>query len=409
MDAYVKLQDPVGQFPAEFARMADAMAHGMNPAAKDLETTTEGLGLSLGEVIGLAGDMAKELTKAKFDKSAKDLEKWADATAQAVEGLDAYDTAMKGMDWGQSDLDGAVTAMSKFTEAHFALKDIQADTEKAFDSLTESVKANGKSFDVTTDKGRANQAALEDVAHALDTKLAAAYADADGDQEKFKENAGKLAAETLTRLQKELGLSKSQTDDMAKALGLLPEDLETRYKLSGDEEAKAKIGLLQGAIDALPKDVQAKVTQQIILGDYQAPSPRSRATTTGTRRSWTPTSRTRRTGRCPTSGGYIASYYRSHKWCRSPRWCTRAYSMRVGPSCVAAGSAGNAAPRSSAPGTGGPRSCPVRRTCRRAPGSPVPAGPGRSWRAAGHRARSRSTREGPPPRRSRSPSRRRRR
>jgi hypothetical protein len=183
--------------------------------------------------------------------------------------MQAFSDAMGSLDFRTAALDGAVAGMQRFTESHFGLINIAADTEEAFDNLSESVKENGKTFDVTTEKGRANVGALEEVAAALDTKLAAAYVDANGSQEKFAESAGRLAADTLTRLQRELGLSDEQTAALAASLGLLPEDIETRYKLSGDEEAKLRIGLLQTAIENLPKDVQTQVTQKILVGDYQ--------------------------------------------------------------------------------------------------------------------------------------------
>lgn len=216
----------------------------------------------------LAGDKARD-AKADFKGAADALEKWTDETARAIEGAQAFSDAVGSIDYAAADLEGAVAGMSKFTEQNRGLVNIHADLEESFDGLQEAYKKNGKSLDVTTEKGRANQDAIEDVAKALDTRLAAAYVDADGDQATFAANAGKLAQDTLKRLQKELGLSDEQTEALADSLGLLPEDLETRYKLSGDEEAKLKLGLLQGAIDSLDKDVQAKVTQQIIVGDYQ--------------------------------------------------------------------------------------------------------------------------------------------
>ena len=197
------------------------------------------------------------------------LTKWADDTGRAITGMQGYHDALANTDWGATALAGAETAMGNYTDTHFALTNILATTEGALDGLTAPVKENGKTFDVTTDAGRANEQALQDVAHAMDTELAAAYTDAHGNMDTFKSKANEISTKTLTRLQKELGLSDSQTADLAKQLGLLPEDIETRYKLSGDEEAQGKIQLLQTAIDNLPDDVQTTVTQQIITGDYQ--------------------------------------------------------------------------------------------------------------------------------------------
>jgi len=172
------------------------------------------------------------------------------------------------MDWGAAALDGAVSAMSEFTDAQFGLINIASDAADAYDGWNEAIKENGKTLDVNTDKGRKNLDALEDVARTLDTKLAAAYKDAGGDMDKFREKAGAISDEAISKLMPALKNSGISADQLADMLGLLPEDIETRYKLSGNAEAMTKLGLLQGAIDALPKDVQTNVTQHIITGDY---------------------------------------------------------------------------------------------------------------------------------------------
>ena len=208
-------------------------------------------------------------SQTRFAAAGDSLSQWADDTAKAVTGMQAFADATHGQDWGKAGLDGAVTAMSAFTEQHNALIDINADSQKAVDDFTQSIKDNGKSFDVSTEKGRANQSALEDVASTIDTKLAAAYKDSGGDMDVFKEKSQAISDDAIKALMPALKGSGISAQDLAAKLGLLPEDIETRYKLSGDEEAKIKLGFLQGAIENLPEDVQTTVTQKIIAGDYQ--------------------------------------------------------------------------------------------------------------------------------------------
>src|SRR4029077_21267659 len=71
------------------------------------------------------------------------------------------------------------------------------------------------------------------------------------------------------KLAPQFGNNKEKIDEVIRSLGLMPDQITTRYDLAGTEEARIKIGLLQGSIAALPKDVQTRVNQQIILGDYQ--------------------------------------------------------------------------------------------------------------------------------------------
>ena len=81
--------------------------------------------------------------------------------------------------------------------------------------------------------------------------------------------AAALAGEYRDVLQPALGDNTAATDAYIQMLGLTPEQVETAIKLSGDAEARYKLGLLQGQIDALPEDVQTTVTQKILTGDYQ--------------------------------------------------------------------------------------------------------------------------------------------
>ena len=55
---------------------------------------------------------------------------------------------------------------------------------------------------------------------------------------------------------------------MRDELDLTAKDYRARFEVSGTEEAIAKVGLLQGAIDNLPEEQQITVTQQILEGDY---------------------------------------------------------------------------------------------------------------------------------------------
>ena len=200
---------------------------------------------------------------------AEDIQRVGQQYDDALAAQTQFQNTLKSADWGHAAVAGGVTAMEEYSTQLNSLKDIAAAAEEAQDSFTESIKKNGFTFDVSTEKGRANQKSLEDLGQTIDVKLGAAYASADGNQQAFIDSATKLGEDTLAKLKDQMHLSTGQVDQLRVALGLMPEDLETRYKLSGDEEAKAKLQLLQGSIDALPKDVQAKITQQIVAGDYQ--------------------------------------------------------------------------------------------------------------------------------------------
>jgi hypothetical protein len=212
---------------------------------------------------------AAKVTAKAFDDTADSLQDWTDKTAKALTAVDAYTDAVTGTDWGKAQIDAADKAMSEFTDQHFKATDAESDYQDSLATTVETLKKNKLNFDLSTDAGRENQSAVEDLSRTLDTKFAQAYKDAHGDLDTFKSKSNDIANVVLTNLSNQLGLSEDDTKALAGQLGLLPEDIVTRYNLSGDEEAKIKIGLLQSAIDNLPEDVQTNVTQHILLGDYK--------------------------------------------------------------------------------------------------------------------------------------------
>ena len=189
--------------------------------------------------------------------------------AAMAKGVAEYSTAIESVDWGSAEIEGAIAGMNEFTDAHLGLARIAQQSADAEKALADSVKENGKAFDFGTEAGLKNLDAIEGVAEAVNTKLAAAYDSADGNQRKFVQSAKTIADETLGRLSEEMGLSTEQTAKLAEALGLMPEDIQTRYELSGTEEAQLKLNLLSESITGLPENVETRVTQKIIAGDYQ--------------------------------------------------------------------------------------------------------------------------------------------
>ena len=192
----------------------------------------------------------------------------AETVAQALVGLRGYDDAVRSMDWGRAELEGALTAQTQYTSSLNALGDIAADYETAIDRVKEAVGDQALTLDTATEAGRKQRDALRDVAAVLDTELAAAYDDANGNFDVFRSKAEEITNTTLTRLATELGLSGEQVEQLRVALGLTEGDYEARFALSGAEEARIKLELLQASIDGLPPDVETRVNQLIIQGDY---------------------------------------------------------------------------------------------------------------------------------------------
>jgi hypothetical protein len=179
-----------------------------------------------------------------------------------------FNETIASTDFAATGLQGGIAGMTAFSDQFFSLQNIAADTEAAFDNLDDSLEKNGFTFDLNSDKGRANQKAMEDLARSMDGQLAAAFDASAGSFAEFDSKARTIAGTLRDRLIHEMGLSETQADELIAKLGLMPKDVETRYKLSGTEEAKLQLQLLQGTIDRLDKNVQAVIDYKILMGDY---------------------------------------------------------------------------------------------------------------------------------------------
>src|SRR5262249_16784248 len=115
--------------------------------------------------------------------------------------------------------------------------------------------------------GRRNVAVLEDQGAAMRASVVETFR-----QTGSYDAAKSKAAEYEQQLRKQLGalgLSKTAVDTYVRALGLTPDLVETTVALSGDEDARTRIGLLNTAIDDLPDTTELEVNSKIAMGDYK--------------------------------------------------------------------------------------------------------------------------------------------
>ena len=181
-----------------------------------------------------------------------DITEVGDAAHDASGGLDDLGTAMMR-------LDGFLTGRAN-------LRDYQA----ALDDFAKSVKDNGKSFDITNEKGRANQAALDNIA-ASTVKLTEHMKRAN----KIKFLAG--AVEDIRQVAHELGLPAAATQkvidrlnvargaamgmtaaqrDLIRQYHLTPEQVQTVLKQIGMGKSQSDIRTLLRQYGLTPKEVR---------------------------------------------------------------------------------------------------------------------------------------------------------
>ncbi len=125
-----------------------------------------------------------------------------------------------------------------FSEAAYASRDSAREFEAAIDGVTDSVAANGNSLDITTEAGRNNEKALDDLAQAsLD--LSANILEQTGSQEGANAAINRGRDELIKALE-QFGITGQAAQDYADMLGLIPTNIFTQID-ANTQDAQNKI------------------------------------------------------------------------------------------------------------------------------------------------------------------------
>ena len=127
--------------------------------------------------------------------------------------------------------------------------------EAAIDGINEAVKENGRTLDITTEKGRNNQDALFDIADA-GRDAAKAMAENGASQEDVQKHLERTY-DDLVDAGKQFGLSGDKAKDMARKVLGIPDDVSVKTWMSDAAEEQAK--KTKGAVDDIPKSVTVQV------------------------------------------------------------------------------------------------------------------------------------------------------
>src|SRR3546814_588253 len=113
--------------------------------------------------------------------------------------------------------------------------------QAALDDARKSIKENGKTLDITTEKGRANKTALRDVAAAWNEQSAAA---------KNAPGAHKAAIRSFVDLAGQMGMGEDKARALAKRILEIP---DRKVKVTADTSAaEDAVWDLTAAINAMP-------------------------------------------------------------------------------------------------------------------------------------------------------------
>lgn len=263
LDELTTQTEPLSKMGNEWATLMADMSNGniaTQGAADAINALANGLGLTQEEVIKLAQQQLDENMKAA-----------AEATEQAAAAASEYARVLASTDYRESQVTAVADAYTQLGEAQFGLLNIAAGTQAAYDELNQSVKDNGFTFDVATEKGRANAEQIQNLYSSLIPQLTAAYSDAGGSIDTFGQNMDALRTGVFQQLDEQTSLSADQINAVIDQLGVFDGSTYTsQFELLGTADANAKLALLQGVLGSLPPLVQQQVALDVIAGDPYA-------------------------------------------------------------------------------------------------------------------------------------------
>jgi hypothetical protein len=162
-------------------------------------------------------------------------------------------------------LDDAIDRMQKMRQEALRAVNAQLNYQAAIDDATKAIKDNGRNFDITTEKGRANRQAL--------------YALADGwnQQSDAAKNAkGSLSAARANFIQtaQSMGATADQAHSLAKRLFEIPSKKVIPVTTPGMDGAISTAKTLKQILDGLHnKDINVALHYQTIGNKPHAPTP----------------------------------------------------------------------------------------------------------------------------------------
>ena len=152
----------------------------------------------------------------------------------------------------------------------FGLTRVASANEAAFDALGETLKENGHTFDINTEKGRANQKVLESLAESLIPQIAANYKNAAGNLQAFTVQMDSLKTGVFQQLRDETDLTDRQIRDIINRLGVFDgSKYAAQFELLGLEDAESKVALLLPLLETLnvSPDIIKQVSLQVLADD----------------------------------------------------------------------------------------------------------------------------------------------
>ncbi|GAA2817503.1 hypothetical protein [Kribbella solani] len=249
-----------------------------------------GLQLAVSQVFGPFALLEKGLDAVglKADKATQAIQINAETTKLWTQGLSQGQLAAMGITGATTGAGNAAdTAATKFArqkaatdaliDSTFRLQNLalglagaQINYQSAVDAATASVKDNGRTLDINSEKGRANKQALLAVAQAANAQTQSMI-----ESNKGTAAAGRSAEQArgnFVRIATQMGLSKKEADKLAASLIGIPPNKKANVSVAGATAAKGQVDALGRSINNLPKNKVVNVTYKVAGIERTTPS-----------------------------------------------------------------------------------------------------------------------------------------
>jgi len=231
-------------------------AGGGKEATKQLLETMPDYAASLRD---LAADQGKTLTQQQLLNLATGKGALAHQLARdaAAKDKDSIVELGASAEDAQKDVDSLAESIKGFGSAQLDVNATQRDFQAAIDEASKSLKDNGKTLDINTEAGRANQASLDNIA---EKALAAAAAIVE--QTKGQDNgtaAIQAGRDALIAQLAQYGITGQAAEEYANKVGLIPGNVTTTIGFSGIDAALVEAARIRDALASIQRNVDIAV------------------------------------------------------------------------------------------------------------------------------------------------------
>ena len=180
------------------------------------------------------------------DGSATAVEKYAAAQRAGIETTEQYTDALKDLVDQQREAAGIV----------LSLRDAQRQFEESIATASAALEENGATLDITTEKGRANQAALDDIASSGWSVIASLRENGATQQE--LQGTMQTTRDRFLAVAGQMGMSADQANRLADELGLIPANVNVDVAVD-TSEAMADLAAFRAGVERQQITIRARV------------------------------------------------------------------------------------------------------------------------------------------------------